>query len=84
MVAVVGFWCLVVSLLWKESCELGDFVTMYGRGVVRATMEVVRKEGMCSDVCRPGALGLWLCTVSAVALPNIQRELTYSFGTKLP
>jgi hypothetical protein len=35
-------------------------------------------------VCRPGATGVSLCTMETVALPNIQRELTPSFGAKLP
>jgi hypothetical protein len=50
-------------------------------------MKVVRKEKkacMCSDMCRPGATGVSLCTMETVALLNIQRELTLSFGRSFP
>jgi hypothetical protein len=43
-----------------------------------------KMKGKCSDVCHPDATGVSLWSMETVALPNIQRELTLSFGTKLP
>jgi hypothetical protein len=59
---------------------------LYGRGVVqtRQWKSSEKNKGMCWDVCRPGAKGVSLCMMETVALPNIQGELTLSFGTKFP
>jgi hypothetical protein len=70
IVAAVGFWCLVGSLLRVESCELGDFVSMNGRGVDNGSRQKRRKACI-----RTGATDVSLCTMETVSLANIQREL---------
>jgi hypothetical protein len=59
----------------KPSCELGEFVSIYGRGVFRGRQwkSSEKKKGMCSELCRPGAPELSLCAIETVAVSNIQR-----------
>jgi hypothetical protein len=88
MVAAVGFLCVVGGLLRVESCKLEDLylspstdlVSSGGDGGCRQER---RKACVRTWLC-PGGTGLSLCTVETVAMSNIQREFTFSFGSKLP
>jgi hypothetical protein len=84
--------CMLVMSA-KSSLELVLYCFIYIPTLNKSYLILVRwwqwkssekKKGMCSYVCRPGATGVSLCTMETVGLPNIQRELKSSFGTKLP
>jgi hypothetical protein len=74
---------------WQRSDSAVLWEAFFGVSLVQTwcspemTMEVIRRK-TCSDICRPRATCVSLSTMETIALPNIQRELMFSFGTKLP